>query len=191
MSTPHLVSYILLWLLVLTLLVAVFALYHHFGTMYMTSREGREDQGPRPGRQIDAFTATDTRGREHAFPALDQPMLLVFASTSCSICAQLRDGLRRIAAARPQLSVVVLCDGHPRGVAAWAEDLPADVTVIPDPRARRSARMGVSILPFSVAVGSDGHVRAVGIVNDFDGLELAAHEAINLLPADISTESPH
>ena len=46
MSGPLLGSYIALWILVAVLSVAVFALYHHFGQMYLNSREGRETQGP-------------------------------------------------------------------------------------------------------------------------------------------------
>ena len=182
MSIAFITSYVLLWLLVLTLLAGVFALFHHFGTMYMTSREGREDQGPEPGRLVEAFTAADITGRIISVPPMNRPLLLVFTSTTCKFCARLRPEFQRFVTAHTEVDLVVICDGHPRAVAAWAAEISRTVRVLSDPRARRSARYGVAVLPFAIAVGADGVVRGRGIVNDLDGLELLADTAVHLLP---------
>jgi hypothetical protein len=182
MSTPFLISYVFLWILVLVLVVGVYALYHHFGQTYLTSREGREDQGPDVGTKIAAITADDVKGQALAVPPIQRPLLLLFTSTTCKICSGLRAEIRQFAVDHPEVAVTVLCEGHPRAVQAWAEDLADAAHVVADPRSRLTTKYGVGVLPFSVAVGPDGVVRGRGIVNDYAGLVLAAQDAVTALP---------
>ena len=181
MNDAFLISYAVLWLLVILLLVAVFALYHHFGQMYLSSPEGRDSQGPDEGTPFPPLSALDVNDTPVTLPVAGRPTLIVFASTQCELCAELRASLARFAGAYPRIQVAAICAGHPRVVREWASRISATVPVIADARGRTSARYRVGALPFLVAVGSDGAVRARGIVNDYDGLELAAHEAENLL----------
>ncbi|WP_433346853.1 redoxin family protein [Microtetraspora malaysiensis] len=181
MNTLFVISYVVLWVLVVVLAGAVFALYHHFGQMYMTSPEGRVAHGPEEGSLFPALDTKDLDGEVVTLPAQDRPFIAVFASTGCTLCGALRSVLRKFAAEHPDVLVVVICDGHPRAVREWAGDLASAVRVIPDPRGRIAARYEIGLTPFSVAVSHDGRVRSRGIVNGLDGLELAAHEAANQL----------
>jgi hypothetical protein len=192
MTTFFWVSYGLLWLLVVTLVVAVFALYYHFGQMYLNSREGRAEQGPSEGTLLDAFDGVDIEGRPVVLPRLRQPMLMVFTDTSCKLCGQLRQALARFADEGPStVALYIICAGHPRSVREWAADLPGDrLRVIADPRGRTALSYRVDATPFCVAVDETGTVRASGIVNDLGGLDLAAREATALpvvLDGDHST----
>jgi hypothetical protein len=180
-SGAFLVSYAVLWLLVILLLVAIFALYHHFGQMYLSSPEGRDSQGPDEGTPFPPLSTLDVNDTPVALPAAGRPTLVVFASTECELCAELRGSLARFADAYPHVQLATICAGHPRVVREWASQISTTVPVIADARGRTSARYRVGALPFLVAVGRDGAVRARGIVNDYDGLELAVHEAENLL----------
>jgi hypothetical protein len=180
-SGAFLASYALLWLLVIVLTVAMFALYHHFGQMYLTSPEGRDSQGPTEGSQFPPLSGVDVNNTPVKVPTPGRPTLVVFASTQCELCAELRASLARFAGAYSHVRLATICAGHPRLVREWASQISATVPVIADARGRTSARYRVGALPFLVAVGRDGAVRARGIVNDYDGLELAAHEAENLM----------
>lgn len=175
-------SYVGLWVLVVVLAVAVLALYNHFGRMYLTSGEGRENQGPTIGSALASFSATDLQGRSVTVPS-GRPALVVLASTDCPECRRLRAPLQRLAAARgDQLDVVVLCNGQRSQVNAWAAAMDGPVHVIQDKNYRRASAMGVGITPFMVGVDGDGVVRARGLVNGQDGLALAVEALLDGAP---------
>lgn len=179
MSTLFWVSYALLWLLVAVLAVAVLALYHHFGQMYLNSRESRADPGPERGRPFTPDKAVDLAGNTVTLPLPDRPALVLFASTTCPICAQLRDHVARISAERPDLPVVVFCEGTEAAVADWAGDLRDTTRVVADPRRRHAHRHDVAGTPVCVAVARDGTVRATAIVNGYERLAELADAAVS------------
>ncbi|HCT75466.1 MAG TPA: hypothetical protein DGG94_13200 [Micromonosporaceae bacterium] len=180
MTTAFLVSYAILWVMVAVLTIGVFAMYHHFGQMYLSSPTGREEQGPKEGSYFKPVESIDILGATILVPPSNRPLLVAFASTSCALCAQLREALKLLAQRNPEVSVVVYCDGSPRAVQAWAGDLAQVASVVADRRGKIAVRNGVDATPFCVAVGTDGLVRAKGIVNDLDTLELLADEARSL-----------
>lgn len=172
-------SYVALWVLVVVLAAAVLALYNHFGTMYLTSHEGRETQGPAVGSVLAAFSATDLQGRAVSVPSA-RPALVVLASVDCPECRRLRAPLQRLAASRDgELDVVVLCSGQRSQVTAWASAMDGPVHVIQDKNYRRAGAMGVGITPFMVGVDGDGVVQARGLVNGQDGLALAVEALLD------------
>jgi len=84
------VSNIVLWMLVILEALALFALYQHFGEMYLTTREGRQSQGPSVGSPLKRVDATDISGVARGLPTQSRPAFLLFASTSCPLCERLR-----------------------------------------------------------------------------------------------------
>lgn len=183
MSPFFLVSYVLLWVLVVVLLVGVFALYHHFGQMYMNTREGREAQGPKEGQALKRVEAADLGGTARILPEPGRPAVIVFGSTDCGLCEKLRPDVLRLARERDDdVQVTAVVAGHPQAVRGWAAELDGAVPVVPDPRSHITAAYGIDALPFVVTVGRDGVVRGGGIVNDHEGLRIAAHEAAMALP---------
>jgi hypothetical protein len=170
------VSYVLLWVLVAVLFIGVLALYHHFGEMYLSTPESRSQQGPEEGDLLKAAEAFSVTGAPVVLP-VDRPTLLLFVSTTCDVCKEVRAALPRLVASRPELAVVVVCIGRLAMVKAWAGEVAGLVPVIADQRARISGLYNVDLTPFCIAVGADGHVRASGIANTYDALEVAAHDA--------------
>ena len=167
-------SYALLWVLLPVMSVSVFALYHHFGQMYLTSREGRAEQGPAVGAQLRRTEALDLATQPVLLPPRGAPALVMFTSTTCPVCEAMRLDLIQIARDQPDLPVYVFCHGSTRAVREWAGELAGAATVVPDPRLRHAARYEVAVTPFGIAVGADAVVRARGIVNDLDGLRALA-----------------
>lgn len=174
MTTPFLVSYIALWLLVGILIVAVFALYHHFGQMYLNSREGREAHGPDPLQPLAAIDGIDVDGFPTSLPDIGRPTFLLFATTDCPLCTDLFPAINDFAERRSDIAMAVVCGGDREEVAEWARGLSDVVTVVPDPRQRLAARYRIGITPFLVAVDREGVVQMRGIVNSLAGLERGA-----------------
>lgn len=179
MTGPLLASYIALWVLVIVGTVAIFALYQHFGEMYLNSREGRESQGPEVNSMLRPAVARGVAGSTLHLPVRGKPAIMVFASTDCTLCGELRPDLKRFAEARPEIRTLLICAGDREGVARWADGLDEVAEVIPDPGYRTAARYGIGLTPFLVGVDATGTVRAKGIVNDLRGLEAVAEQILS------------
>jgi hypothetical protein len=192
LSAPLVVSIYVMWGLLLVLAVAVFALYRHFGQLYVNSPQGREDQGPAVGSALLSIARPDTDGGEILLPTT-RPTLILFVATTCDLCSALRDQLNALGPHADVLDTVALCAGALPDVRAWASRTPGYVRVVHDKRSSAANRYEVNGTPFVVAVGHDGRVRAKGVVNDRGGLAWAAEEALsaateNELSSDDATE---
>ena len=179
MSGPLIASYAVLWALVLVLSVAVFALYHHFGKMYLGSREGRQSQGPEQGKRLAHVAARTVRGDPIDLPLADEAAVVLFADTTCKLCTSLRPDMRRFADASDDVRLLVVCGGDTEeAIAKWAAEIAEEVPVVLDVRQKLTTRYAVGITPFMVAVGDDGVVQSKGLVNDYDGFVFYAQMAL-------------
>jgi hypothetical protein len=173
-----LVSYLILWALVGVLTLAVFGLYHHFGEMYLSSREGRSAQGPSRDELLPGARVTDVDGQDVAIGAQGAAQVLLFASTTCRLCKELTEDLAALAS-EGAVDVIVICSGEGSRVRQWAGQLDP-CRVVLDSGLRLATRYRIGITPFFVSVASDGVVRERGIVNDALGLEYARDVALGL-----------
>lgn len=178
MGAPFWASYILLWILVLIQCAAIFAMYHHFAQMYLSSREGRDKQGPALGSPFSDLTLTEVGGELRPVRPPGRATLVVLASTTCKICSTLRFDLAELAARHQDIDISVVCDGTVPQVEEWSHGLRHSVPVFPDQSHRIRARLDVGMTPYLIGIDHAGIVRAKGLVNDLDGLELAALEII-------------
>jgi methylamine dehydrogenase accessory protein MauD len=179
MTGPLLASYIVLWGLVLVQAVAILALYQHFGQMYLTSRVGRESQGPALGTAFTRVKVRDIRGEPIALPPIGIPSLILFASTTCSLCSKLLPELEMLARTRSDIRTLIVCAGNRKSVQAWTEGLTELVPVVPDPGYAIAAQYDIALTPFCVACDESGTIRAKGLVNDRAGLLVAINEALS------------
>jgi hypothetical protein len=178
MSTPYLASYVFLWLLVVALAIGVFALYHHFGQMYLTSREGRARHGLAEGTLVKSRWRETVDGARVQIPTPGRLQLMIFTETVCPLRHRLQPDIRNLANRDDGIDVAVVCVGEVRDVQRWARDLRGEVTVIPDPGAALSVKYSVGLSPFVIAIGADQRVRARAIVNDAAGLDWAAERLL-------------
>jgi hypothetical protein len=176
-----------MWLLLLVLAVAVFALYRHFGQIYVGSARGRADQGPTVGAALPPASLTDLAGAPLQLPGR-RPVVLVFGDTACDLCAEVRAELPALAGHREAISTVLLCDGSAAEVADWSAQAPDFVRVVHDAKGALAHKYKVNTLPFAVCVGLGGVVVAKSIINGREGLEWAAEQALRL-PATSPTAS--
>lgn len=176
MSSAFLVSYIVLWCLVGVLTLSVFALYRHFGQMYLNSRPGREDQGPPVDSEASAIESRSIQGTSVRIPS-GAPTVLLFMSTTCTPCSNLLSAVNSFASRHPGIETVVVCAGAAPEVTAWATGVSELATVVPDPRKAISAKYRVAATPFLVGTDELGVVRVKGIATE-DGLEHSARFVI-------------
>jgi hypothetical protein len=177
--TATMISLYVTWVLLLAVAYAVFALYRHFGQMYLTGPVGRAQQGPEIGSALLSIARSDTYQRPVVLPA-ERPTVVLFADTSCDLCSVIRDKLAELDEFAPRVGVTVFCGGTKRDVAAWAGRTPDHVQVVCDEKSAAADHYRVNTLPFAIAVDATGTVKAKSIINGTKGLVWAAEQALDL-----------
>lgn len=167
-------SYVVLWVLVITLAAAVFAMYHHFAQTYLMSPAGRSEQGPNVGSTFPEVQVDDIDGVRRPLIAPGVPSLLLFLSTECTSCNKLRSALCDYERPLPPMTIVV-AGATDTEVRQWAEGLPA--VVVPDTVWKLTTRLKVGLVPFCIALDDNGQVSSRGLVNDLHGIQLASADA--------------
>lgn len=188
MSNLFLVSYVLLWILVVVCLVGLFGLYHHFGQMYLVGPESRGRQGQPVGDMVRAVEALSLNDEPVLIPA-QGPTLLLFVSTTCNTCKVIRDALPAVQTVHPELRIVIFCGGRSPMVRAWSQHVPAGVDVVADPRTKLASTYGVDLTPFAIGVGAEAMIRFSALVNTLDDLLEAADAATSAEP--VANPSTH
>ncbi|HMN80133.1 MAG TPA: methylamine dehydrogenase accessory protein MauD [Burkholderiaceae bacterium] len=170
-----LISNIVLWMLVLALMLAVWALARQIGVLYeRIAPMGAlvTDAGPRLGEAAPQVTAPTLTGEPLTIGGrAAHGTLLFFLSPTCPVCKKLLPALRSIADAEAGwLRIVLASDGNmPEHLAfrreAGLERFPYVL----------SGELGmtyrVSRLPYAVLIDESGQLRAKGMVNTREHLE--------------------
>src|SRR6476659_6730503 len=118
-----LVSYIVLWLLVLGMGVLIFLLYRQLGVMYLGSAEGVSRDGLPVGTPAPDFNLQDQYGNmQHLAGYRGKPLYLVFGSPGCTPCRVLMPQLNEWAVQHPEIQVVWLNAASPEETLKYASD---------------------------------------------------------------------
>lgn len=191
MSVVFWVSYVILWILVVTLTAALYSLYYHFGQMYLNSREGRQEQGPAIGEPLPGIKAIDYGGRQLQLPDRETGAVLLFVSESCKLCQELRAEFAT--GTRLDQSIYVFADGARSFQQAWMSALNAshDSTVVPDTRGGIATALGIDSTPFCVVVDDVGISRSKGNVNKVGDIVVAIGATRRLGLEDVTIVGQH
>jgi len=169
-----LVSYIILWILVIGLGLLVFLLYRQLGVMYLGSAEGVSRDGLTKGTPAPDFNLMDQYGNAQRLSSYrGRPVLLVFGSPSCTPCRTLLPQLEEWAADHRDMGVIWLNAAPRDETLKYVSDMGATVPVVAHtPDDKIADRYKVRVTPFSFMVDENGVVRAKGLVNTRGGLDL-------------------
>ena len=171
MSGWWLISYAVLWALVVVLAIVVVALARQIGTLHLRlgPRGALEidEEGPALGEEVEPVLASDLEGREVALGGADMPQLLLFVSPGCDICRQVLPSVNAVAR-EGDLSPILVTDADERDSAAYARKVRA-VPVVSSPEAIEEFQ--VPGTPYVVVTDADGVVRAKGTVNNMEQME--------------------
>ena len=175
MNEALLVAVVLLWVLVIALVVAVFALARQIGVLYeRVAPMGAlmMDEGPKVGDLAPVFNLATLGGTRVQLGAPgSHSTLMFFVSPTCPVCKKLMPVLRSAAKVESAwLRVVLASDGDEAKQRAFYEKAAlADFPYV------LSTELGmaykVAKLPFAVLLDEQGRVRAKGLINSREQLE--------------------
>jgi len=160
---------VILLLMVFTLAFAVYVLYHHFGVMYLNSRDNRATQGPLPGMPLQTAEAIELRsGEMQSIPVSGRAGILIFVRAGCTPCHDIIDAIPQLSAGGTRVDVIVSAP-YPQAK-EYMDLLPEEVLVYVDPKGEVFGRYAVDLVPFGVTLSEDGEVLGKGIPSTLDDL---------------------
>lgn len=169
------VAFALLWILVIALAIAVFALARQVGILFeRIAPMGAliTDAGPTVGEPVPRFDLAALDGRPVAIGASGaRSQLVFFLSPTCPICKKLLPILASVAGAESSwLDIILASDGEPAEHRAFVAQRRLDPF-----RYVLSRELGmafrVSRLPYAALIDGSGVVRAKGLINNREQLE--------------------
>ena len=169
-----LISYIVLWVIVLTLILLVILLYRQLGIMYLGSAEGVSRDGITPGSKAPDFSLTDQYGTvQRLSDYRGRPAVLLFGSPHCSPCRILLPQLHDWAKSHPEVGVIWLNAASEEESLKMVSDTGATLPVAPyTPEENLMDKYRVRVTPFMFLVDESGIVRTKGLVNTKAGMDL-------------------
>lgn len=172
MSGWWMVSYVVLWCLVVTLAVVVVALARQLGTLHLrigpTGALESDDEGPPIGEAPVPIAAVDTEGRPATIGGPAEAQLLLFVSAGCRMCAEVAPGLKAAARAGGLMPYLIAENEHGNehdrlGLSRYGARTVHSTEIF--------SSYEVPGTPFAVVLDSYGIVRAKGTVNNLEQME--------------------
>jgi methylamine dehydrogenase accessory protein MauD len=185
MEQALIVSQVLLWLVIVAMGVVIFALARQIGVLHeRVAPMGAlmTDHGIQVGQPAPVMKLMDIRGHPIVLGGRsprDRHTLLLFVSPTCPVCKKLLPAARSFARREQRhLDIVLIGDGdRPDQERMIREHRLEDIPYVISTEVGLTYQVGK--LPYSVLLGSDGTVRAKGLVNSREHLEslMVAHES--------------
>ena len=174
MSGPWLVSYIALWAVVLFQGVVIFLLLRQLGVIYLGTAQCVARDGLPLGRRAPDFTLPDLDDRPTSLAGFrGLPLLLIFGSATCAPCRTLIPDLNVFARERRQeLRVLFLSRGEVEEARRFAGELDVQVPVAVHPDETLPDQYKTRVTPFAFLIDGDGVIRAKGLANNREHLEM-------------------
>jgi methylamine dehydrogenase accessory protein MauD len=172
MSGWWLISYGVLWVLVVVLCAVVVALARQIGTLHLRlgPRGALEidDEGPPLGEQVDPVPVTGLDGEELVLGGGGSPQLLLFVSPGCDVCRQVLPSVDAVARGGSLAPVVVTDTGETETRAAYRHKHGAAPLVA---SLEACETYGVPGTPYVLVLDAQGIVQAKGTANNLEQME--------------------
>jgi methylamine dehydrogenase accessory protein MauD len=173
-----LISYVILWALVLFLSLLVFALARQVGVLHERVAPAgalMPTNGPKVGEMTEVISVTDLDGVAVAIGGADSEdlaTLILFISPTCPVCKSLVPVARSLVSYEGRrMRLVFASDGDKiEQHVSYVSDL--DIADYPYVVSQAlGLAYAVSKLPFALLIGSDGILKSKGLVNSREHLE--------------------
>lgn len=171
MNPAWVVSYVLLWVLVLAMAAMILLLYRQLGEIYLGTREGRSREGLGIGKHAPSFTLSDLEGQRVVVPR-PTPTLLVFGTPHCGPCRQLIPDL--IAFTRettPHLHVYFVAGEDPAENRTLANGVTLPFPILTQPKFSIAEQYEVKRSPFAFYIDENSIIRDKAVVNNLEQLQ--------------------
>ena len=168
MSTLFYVSYVALWLLLLTMGVLVLLLYRHVGVMSLGTLEGVQRDGLPIGSEAPAISGITATGLDTVWkPMPSQPQLLLFAAPDCEPCAAVLPHVEQLArAVDGGLGIAAIVPGPRDEAARFVDRYHPSFPTLAEDGSGAFSRYRVRVTPFGFVIGNDGRILAKGLCGD-------------------------
>jgi methylamine dehydrogenase accessory protein MauD len=173
MGTAWLISYAVLWALVLLLGFLLFGTLRTLAVQgwrldqleaTMPSRVGRS--GLKPGRKAPNFMLPTVGGEELSLADFwVRNVLLVFVQPGCGPCSSVVPALNRVEASG-EAQVLAINKADPEQARRWVEDTGATFPVLVQQNLDVSKRYEMLATPFGFLIDEHGVIASAGIVNN-------------------------
>lgn len=175
MTDLWLLSYVVLWLVVLFEGALIFVLLRELGVRALKTAEAISHDGLEIDELVPAVTVEDRDGRARVLAPDQRPLVVIFGSRHCEPCRALAPVLNRFAAKHRELDFVFVVDDAAASVGAVVDDLKLTTPVLGRPGVMADYR--VRVTPFGFLVDGGGHVRSKGLVSGEAGLRSLVRRA--------------
>lgn len=174
MSGVWLASYIALWAIVLFQGVVIFVLLRQLGVIYLGTAQGVANDGLDVGHAAPDFSLTKLDGSSVSLSSFQaKPLILIFGSPTCAPCRGLIPDLNAFARDRAnELGVLFLSRGDEESARRLADELSIEVPVASHPDEKLPDAYEARVTPFGFLVDEQGVIRAKGLANNREHLEL-------------------
>ena len=172
MTTPWLVSYIVLWAIVLGLAFLLLGTLRSLGLLQWKFdelvatrpvRKGRE--GLDPGNKAPDFTLPSTMDSEISLSDhAGREVLLVFTQAGCRPCHEIAPELNRLQEAG-KFQVLVVNHGEHNETQAWADDIEACFPIVTQNEWETSKGYQVFATPYAFLIDEEGTIAAKGMAS--------------------------
>lgn len=176
MSTPWLISYVALWLIVTLQLVAILVLARQLGVLHMrlpAIGARTTGDGPEVGELLPEMMRPGVDGHDAQIGSADgRRTLLVSVAPGCQVCGRLAPALRSLARSESstlRLILISLESSENANREFRRRHGLERVSIVTSAESRDALR--IHMAPYAVLADEQGIVRAKGIVNSLEQLE--------------------
>ena len=174
MSGVWLISYLVLWAVVLFQGAVIFILLRQLGVIYLGTAHGVSGDGLEVGTRAPDFTLSNLAGEPVSLATFGSlPLLLVFGSPSCGPCKGLIPDLNAFwNERRDELHVLFLSHGEADATASFAREHGIQVPVASFPDGGLANAYKARVTPFAFFIDTAGVIQAKGLANNREHLEM-------------------
>jgi methylamine dehydrogenase accessory protein MauD len=179
MTGAWLASYIVLWAVVLLQGLVIFILLRQLGVMYLGTAQGVANDGLPIGDRAPDFTASGLEGQGISLADFrGLPLLLVFGSPNCVPCRQLIPDLHVFARERAaEMRVLFLSRSEVEESRRFADEFSLEVPIATVPNDELADKYRARVTPFAFLVDGEGVIKAKGLANNREHLEMLVRMA--------------
>jgi len=169
-----LVTYIVLWGLVLFQGLVIFVLMRQLGIIYLGTAQGVARDGIAAGQRAPDFTLPDLSGVVRTLEGFrGRSLLLVFGSTSCAPCRGLVPDLNVFAQTHAaELDALFAIRGTPNESQRFVDELGLQVPVGIFNDEELPEKYKTRVTPFAFIIDGEGVVRSKGLANNMSHLDM-------------------
>lgn len=177
MNTFFLISYALLWLLVIPLVLLNLVLFRQLGIMVMGTARGINQSGLPIGKMIPKVDGLKTDGTPWSTSdLLGQSHILFFGSTTCSECRDIMPYLAQMKEKYNVTPVLMLFSELDMAKKYVKENNISHEVVLANNFI--SDKLDVTATPFAYAVDENGVIQSKGLINTLQQLESTAQSVL-------------